>query len=47
MGILMAGGGLGVYDDLEVPHGHELFQKLLYTITKHVRMLLGTIQYLT
>ena len=47
MGISMAGGGLGVYDDLEVPHGHELFQKRLYTITKHVRMLLRTIQHLT
>ena len=47
MGISRVGEGLGVYDDLEVPHGHELFQKLLYTITKHVRMLLGTIQHLT
>ena len=47
MGISMVGGGLGVYDDLEVPYGHELFQKVLYTITKHVRMPLGTTQHLT
>ena len=47
MGISRVRGGLGVYDDLEVPYGHELFQKVLYTITKHVRMPLGTTQHLT